>query len=543
MRFVIIELNGRYQESGHPSGGVPRSSAASRRVFRFDRFYELVDRIAKRKSPERVLVIRRENFSLPAFGALEEVAAALKRLAAAGKELYYYASEYEVTDCVLASACTHRILHPLGTVSFTGISLRGLFFRNLIDKHGIGVTVIRRGRYKSAADPFRTDRYDEHSRAQYEALVEGAVARMREMVGGVIPGELLEEMIGGRILSAPEALQSSFAHDLCPLETFVTQWKEGKGKKIREWKAGKLRGAYGSGPRVAVLFFEGAITEGDTHRSPLLGNTLGDRALIRSIRALRKSRRVKAVVFRVNSGGGSAIASESILRELEALGEKKPLVVSMGPLAGSGGYWISTTGRRLFALPTTITGSVGVITLFFDLSRFLSEKGITTDCVKRGDSADLGSALRPLSESERKQIDTVVEHLYQLFLERVATFRGMTPEQADRLGEGRLWLGSAARQEGLVDETGGLRDAIEYARSLVGAKTVRLLFRPRVKPSLATRFLRDARGAGTNAPGGTTNAALSALAGELLALQGRPLFADEFLPFLQADYHDHGVPT
>ncbi|TVR68053.1 MAG: signal peptide peptidase SppA, partial [Spirochaetaceae bacterium] len=498
MKYTVIELNGRYQESGQPSGGFPRTGAASRRVFRFDRFYELVERILKRKTPTRVLVIRREHFSVPAFGALEEISAALGRLAAAGKELYYYASEYEAADCVLAAACSRRIVHPLGTVSFLGVALPGLFFRNLIDTHRIGVTVIRRGRYKSAADPFRTERYDEHSRAQYLALVEGAVGTMREAVKDVIPPDVLDEMIGGRILTAPEARQSGLVQELCPLETLVTRWKEEK-KKMREWKPGKLRGACGSGPRVAVLFFEGSITEGDTRRSPLLGNTLGDRAIIRSIRALRKSRRIKAVVFRVNSGGGSAIASENILRELEALGEKKPLVVSMGPVAGSGGYWISTTGRRLFALPTTITGSIGVITLFFDVSRFLSDHGITADCVKEGGSADLGSALRPLSEAERGRIDAVVDHLYRLFLQRVAAFRGMTPEEVDLLGEGRLWLGSAALQAGLVDENGGLRDAIEHARSLIGAKSVRLLFRPRVKPALATRLLRDAQGARSDA--------------------------------------------
>ena len=324
---------------------------------------------------------------MPAFGGLEEIRAALQRLTDAGKEVYYYAPEYDSSDCFLSSACSRRVLHPLGKVSFLGKAISSVFFKKLLDKYSVDVTVIRRDRYKSAADSFRGEKYDEYARRQYQDLLDGLVESMRKAITGSSKSngnkgfseKILDEMLDGRIFTAPEALEAGMVDDLRTIDDLTNQWH---AEKIRRKSSGKVLGRFGSGARVAVLVFEGMIVEGGSRRSPVFGQAIGDRPMVKLIRNLRRSRKIKAVIFRINNNGGSAVASENILRELVALHKTKPLVISMGPVAGSGGYWISTTGRRLFALPTTITGSIGVLSILFNLSKLLYKHGLTTDSIK-----------------------------------------------------------------------------------------------------------------------------------------------------------------
>ena len=482
MQYVRLELSGKYREVGPQ---IPIFGGGPKQHFRFDLFFAHVERIRKSRAIKHVLVERKKGFSVPPFGGLEEVRAALERLTRAGKEVWYHAPEYQTYDCVLAAACRHRIMHPLGQVSFPGLALPSVFFKNLLDKQQVEATVIRKGTYKSGADNLRTEKFDKSAREQYQALLDGTVESMKEAatrsaVSGQASGftpELLDEMIEGRIFTAKEALEKKMVDELRTLEDLINEWKK---KKARERPVGVPIFRLGTGKKVVVLAFEGMIIDGSNRRHPLFGQASGDQAMVKTIRSLRKSRRVKAVIFRINSGGGSPTASENILRELAALSEKKPLVISMGPIAGSGGYWISTTGRKLFALPTTITGSIGVLSVYFNLARLLQKHGITTDAIRRGESADMGSALRGLTEKERKTIEGMIDSLYGEFIERVAKFRGLTPEKVDELGQGRIWLGKDAVKHKLVDQTGGLYDAIEYVKEILKAKRVKITFKPKM---------------------------------------------------------------
>ena len=511
MHYATLELSGQYHEIGPQVGGI--AGAAIQPQFRLDLFYGQIKRLVKSRSIQRVLIHRRKGFSVPAFGGLEEIGAALRRLSDAGKQLYYYAPEYDAFDCVLSSVCERRIIHPLGAVSFLGIAQQNMFFKRLLDTHAIGVEVIRRGRYKSAADRFRTEKHDAYARRQYQVLVDGAVAAMRQAVlrtptgfGREPMGEkILCEMLAGRILNAPEARESWVVDELRAINDLTNEWKT---EKIKEKTIRRRRHLFAFGPRVAVLVYEGMIVEGDSQHNPLFGQAIGDRPMVKAIRALRESRRVKAVVFRINSGGGSAVASENILRELVALRAKKPLVISMGPVAASGGYWIASTGDRLFALPTTITGSIGVVTLFFNLAELLRNHGITTDCIKCGVSADLGSAFRSLTDKERAAIDGVVQFLYDAFLGRVSQVRNMAPEAVHALGEGRVWLGGEAVRHNLVDAVGGLHDAIVYAKTLIKSDKARVTFGPRGKRPFIARFL------GGRSAWALTDAGVAAATGE-----------------------------
>ena len=538
MRYVQLELQGQYHEIGPQVKGLAGTGGTKR--FQFDQFWEQTERIARSRSIGRVLVVRREGFAVSAFTAVHEVAEALRRLVTAGKEVWYVAAGYSAVDCVIAAACSRRVLHPLGTLSFAGVSGTALFFQKLMrDKH-IGVEVIRRGRYKSAADPFRTSKHDRYSREQLQALVDGAVDEMRRGLESAaeFSSPLIDEMLGGRIFTAAEALERGLVHRLSAPGDLTRAWKK---EKVRVVSAPKTKGHVGRGKRVAVLVFEGAVVDGESRRDPLVGQAIGDVTMVKAIRALAADRRTRAVVFRINSPGGSATASENVLRELAALNEKKPVVVSMGPMAGSGGYWIATTGRRLFAHPSTITGSIGVIMLYFDLSRFLARHGITTDHVARGDSADLGSPLRPLTKAERDAVDGVVEQLYREFLNRVATFRGKSAEEVHALGEGRVWLGRDALAHNLVDELGGLSDAIAHARALIGATRARVSFGPKVKQSLIAQLIAArtqavsgglAGGAGLSTVGAASAGSLeaaTAIAAACRSLHGVPLFVDPLL--------------
>jgi protease IV len=552
MHYVKLELAGRYQEIGFRTMS-PRE--VGKKYFRLDLFYMQIERILEIRPAPLVIIERQKGFSVPAFGGLEEIRAALQRLKDAGITVYYYAPEFDLTDCLLSSACKHRILHPLGQVSFPGMAMPSLFFKKLLDNHQVDVTVIRRDRYKSAADTLRTEKYDRYARSQYQALLDGLMAILKDTVMSSseephgFTSEMLDSMIAGRILTAPEALESGLVDDLRTFGDITNEWEK-KGIKRRSVKRRRFR--FGSVPRVAVLVLEGMIVDGDDRRNPLFGPGTGDRSIIRYIRALKNNPRIRAVVFRINSGGGSATASENILRELAALHEKKPLVISMGPVAGSGGYWISATGRRLFALPTTITGSIGVLTLYFNIARLLEKYGITTDCIRHGDSADLGSAYRPLTEKEHRTISSIVEFLYQEFISRVAGFRKISPEKVHKLGEGRIWLGKEAVRHNLVDETGGLHDAVAFIKGIIGAKEVRISFEPRqpyivrllarwrtngnLMPEIEepacpgaeafTRTLASLNTGGAAAPGFT---APQEIARACLAVHGQLLFIDPLL--------------
>lgn len=518
MRYVSIELNGRYRESG----------PEKRKTFRFDRFYEQVERILAKRSVRRVLVHRREAWQVPLFGVAEEVAGALGRLVQSGREVWYYSASWEAVDCVCGAACTHRVAHPLGTVSFPGVAVPGIFFRELLDTNKIGVDVIRRGRYKSAADPFRTDQFDDSTREQYQSIADGVVCCSSASVAGLIPEDSLTAMLSGEIFTTPDAASRGIITETCTVDSLLGRWKE---EKHREKKIGKLRGRFGRGRQVAVLCFEGAITDGESRRNSPAGPLVGDRTMVKEIRDLRKNRRVKAVVFRINSGGGSATASESILRELAALNEKKPVVISMGPVAGSGGYWVSATGRRVYANATTLTGSIGVLTVFFNLAELLRTHGITVDTIRQGPSADLGTALRPLTEEERRRIDGIVGFLYGQFLRTVADARNMTPEAVDALGQGRVWLGAEAVEKGLVDHVGGLHEAIRYAASLLGVSRVQVVFKPRVRRSLLMRALEPVGSISATTP--------MAVARHCIQIHGKPLLVDPVLARIAA----HGRQT
>ena len=486
MKYLVIELKGTYCEIGAQT----QSFSSPKKLFRLDRLMELAAWAKKKKSIGKVLVIRHQDFIAPSFGALQSICAVLNDLAQQNKELWYYATDYDLIDIYLSNACTNRAIHPLGSFSFRGLAWQQMFFKKLLDKHGIEVEVFRRGSYKSAADPFRCESLDQCNREQLERLLEVTLQTLSSeiMQDSAYSEQLMSSLLNGATLTAKETVAKQLAAEAVSEHELRNRWKK---SKISEVCKKRYKGAYGSGTRIAVLVFEGAIIDGSNREDALMGQCIGDDFMVKHIRKLRENKRIKGVVFRINSGGGSATASESILRELRLLAEEKPLVVSMGPIAASGGYWISTAAQKVFAQATSITGSIGVIMLHMSIQKPLEGLGITSDVVKQGEFADFGSALRSLSQTERDVLEQMTEHYYQEFLQLVGDARSMSPEQVHTYAEGRVWTGVDAQKHGLIDQLGGLKEALCHLAEALNAERLKIEFHPQVKQSWLVKMVNS----------------------------------------------------
>ena len=492
MSYVRLVLSGSYHETGIQTRGL--SSAARNAGFRFDVFFLKVEALKRKKDVKKVLIECRQDFSALAAG-LEEIRERIEALKACGKEVYFYSSSYSGPQLYLAAACSYRLIHPMGTVRFFGLSQSFLFARRIMRRFGIDSEIIRRGGYKSAGDRFRTDKLEEPNREQYEHFMSTVMDSLREGIksGFDKNNDDIEQLIGGRVLTADAAADASWIDEIVTAGEFLERWKTQGDKEFKFRKTPEKAGHGFSfvSRQIAVLVFEGAIVDGHSRRDPVMGQAVGAVSFIPRIRELRDDRKVKAVVFRINSGGGSAFASEEITAELRLLAGKKPLIVSMSEIAGSGGYWISCCGRKTFALPTTLTGSIGVISIYLAWHRLLENIGLTHDTIRKGEYADTGSPLRAMTDRERNIIELEIENMYRGFVDMVAGFRKISPDDVDAAAQGRVWPGSSARDYKLVDEMGGLSDAVRAAAEEAGISRPVVRFYPEVKHGLIERLIMN----------------------------------------------------
>lgn len=523
MAYTRILLSGSYHDG--PTREGLSVGGRSRPRFRYDHFLERAHRALRSRRIGTIVIDHRADFSPGGFAAVESLRAELLRLADAGKQLVYCCEDCDFLTLYLASACATRIIHPSGELRVLGIARSFLFFRRLLDRFGARVTVLRRGQYKSAADAFRRDSLDPHNREQYEAFYRGVHSRMLETIArslGKAPGDL-DVLIEGHVLPAEQAVSHGWMTRAATVHEIRRDLEKEEKQKHRQTK---LRGRIGRrGAGIAVLFLDGAICDGESRRDPVLGRCVGDRSFVREIRSLADDTRTRAVLLRVNSPGGSALASESIRRELVYLHRKKPVAVSMANVAGSGGYWVATEADRVFAEAGTLTGSIGVVMLVTELETTLKRQGITSDVVRTGRFADLAGPFRRMSRDEHHLLDARIEQVYEDFLERAAAARHMSREEIERVAGGRVWSGADAVSIGLVDELGGLPEALEWLRSHLGTRRVALRFRPVVKQSVVERVLAKRLSAHLDGgvPGSAAAAAGVELGASLSALTGRPL--------------------
>lgn len=489
-RYVTIRLKGQYAETGPLVSGL--SATARKSLFRLDELLQTVEWILKRSRVTTVIVHRTEEFTGASLAGYESIRRLIMKLRDADRDVIYYAVNYGLEDLFLASVCTRRVIHPLGSISFYGKALNKLYFGRLLSKQSVGVDIIRHGRYKSAMSTLSSDRVDRYDREQLERVLRVMVERVRTLITSdmMLSDTALESMLNGEPVRAADALERGWVERVDDIQGVLETLSD-----LRSAKVGKPKARLGrSGPNVSVLFFDGAIDHGSNRKSILLGQIMGSDWYVKQLRKIRKSKKIKAVVLRVNSPGGSATASEEIRREIDRIRETKPVIVSMGQVAASGGYWISAKADRVFAQKFTITGSIGVISALFYLRDFLKKHGITASVVKYGDHADLGSTLRKMSIEERRIFEQEVRHIYDQFLELVAEGRKLDHEAVSNIAEGRIWSGEDAMQNGLIDEIGDLHSALDYAAAVLGVSSIEAHFGPRVRRPLVTRLIGDGAG-------------------------------------------------
>lgn len=408
------------------------------------------------------------------FATLKEVRTALERFRAAGKPIVAYNMNWEEREYYLSSVADNIVLNPLGALEIDGLSAEPLFLAGALEKYGIGVQVTRVGKFKSAVEPFLLTKLSPENRQQTQKLLGDVWGEWRTAVGKsrkLSPPQLQAIADNQGLLLATEAQQRGLVDKVAYFDQVLGQLKKltGDDKEDKTFRqislneyaevSGKSLGLErNSENQIAVVYAEGEIVDGEGG----VREVGGDR-FAKIFRQLRQDQDIKAVVLRVNSPGGSAIASEVMQREVQLTHQVKPVVVSMGDLAASGGYWIVTDANRIFAEPNTITGSIGVFGLLLNVQKLANNNGVTWDVVKTGRYADSQTVSRPKSPQELALSQRSVNRIYKLFLSKVVQGRKLPEQKVAEIAQGRVWSGVAAKQIGLVDEIGGLDAAIQYA--------------------------------------------------------------------------------
>ncbi|MBQ8745110.1 MAG: signal peptide peptidase SppA [Rikenellaceae bacterium] len=402
---------------------------------------------------------------------LEEVRDYITAFKESGKFVVAYGEVYSQGGYYLASVADSIYLNPVGEMDWRGLAMQVMFYKGALDKLGIEPQVFRHGTFKSAVEPYIMSRMSPENRTQMETIASSIwgtmvadIAKERNlsidslnMFATDLSAMMAEDALANRMVDGlkyedevEDILREKLELDADEDITFVT---------LGEYIAANPYTPSYSDNKIEVIYAEGQIVQGTSEQGTLGSSTLADQ-----LAEARLDEEVKAVVLRVNSPGGSALASEVIWREMELLRQQKPVIVSMGDYAASGGYYISAPADAIIADATTLTGSIGVFGLMFNAEKALNNKlGITIDVAKTNPSADMGMPFRAVSSNERAKIMRSIEQVYSTFVNHVADGRNMTFDSVDAIGQGRVWTGNDGNRIGLVDEIGGLKYAIAVA--------------------------------------------------------------------------------
>ena len=399
----------------------------------------------------------------------------LEEFKKSGKFVYAYANYYTQGEYYLNSVADQVYLNPMGEVDFKGLSSEIIYMKDLQEKSGVKMEVIRHGKYKSAVEPFLAQEMSPENREQMTVLLNSVwntivadISKSRKL--SVAQLNAIANTLGARTpeLALANKLVDKVAyedeyHDMIRAKLKVDKKEKYDIVSITDYakKAASTVEDYSKDDIIAVIYAQGEIAggEGDV-------NVIGEGSIKRSLQEARDDKDVKAIVLRVNSPGGSALTSELIWREIEITKKVKPVVVSMGNYAASGGYYIAANADRIFAEPNTITGSIGVFGMLPNMNQLGKNIGINAEQVKTHENASGYSVFEPIDENFKGFVLESIEKTYATFLKRVADGRKMTTEQVDAIAQGRVWTGVDAHKLGLVDEIGGLDAAIKYAAKL-----------------------------------------------------------------------------
>jgi len=405
---------------------------------------------------------------------------ALEDFKKSGKFVMAYANSYSQKEYYLNSVANTVYINPVGDFDFKGLSAELMFFKDLQEKSGVKMEVIRHGKYKSAVEPFLDNKMSDANREQTMSLLNSVWSSVLADISKSrnISVTKLNEIASELLARTPEMAKAEklvdviayedVYHDAIRKKLKVDKDEDYNKISIKDYarKVATTSESNDSQDKIAVIYAQGEIMSGEGDV-----NTIGEGSMNRSLIEARKDENVKAIVLRINSPGGNALTSDLIWREIELTKKVKPVVVSMGNYAASGGYYIACNANTIFAENNTITGSIGVFGILPNFTQLATKIGVHTEQVKTNENASEYSPFVPMDEKFKAVTLESVEHIYKTFVSHVAVGRKMTVAQVDSIGQGRVWSGEQALKIGLVDKIGGLDDAIKEAASLAKTKT------------------------------------------------------------------------
>ncbi len=439
---------------------------------------QILESIEKAKNDDRIEGIYLDLTSInTGMATVEEIRDALNDFKKSKKWIISYSEVYTQKTYYLASVADKVYLNPAGIMELRGLANQLMFFKNMLEKLEIDVQIIRHGKFKSAVEPFMLEKMSDSNREQMQKILNTMWGSMLNQVSGSRSikiskiNKLADEL---KIQDAKDAKKYNFVDGLMYKDELLAELRKklkvGEDDEIQYVSLGKYMKAKSkkkkkktsSDNKIAVVYASGSIVSGTSDK-----DNMGSETISKAIREARLDDDVKAIVLRVNSPGGSALASDVMWREVVLAKKAKPVVVSMGDVAASGGYYIACAADKIVASEKTITGSIGVFGVIPNMQGFFNNKmGITFDGVKTNEHGDIMTVFRPLTAEEKDIIQLGVEKIYDDFITKVADGRGMTKEEIDAIGQGRVWVGADALEIGLVDEIGGLTKAIDIAKGL-----------------------------------------------------------------------------
>lgn len=475
--MLVFDLSTQITD-GKPDASLVLQQALSGNYRKQMSLRSVLDALEKARTDKRIVGVYLDardtsGTGSAGFATLKEIRKALRKFRDTGKKVLAYGVGWGEKEYYLSSVADTIVVNPFGAMEINGLSSQPMFLAGALEKFGVGVQIVRVGKFKGAVEPFILKQLSPENREQIQKLLDDLWAEWRGTVGKsrkMTPQQLQIIADTKGILEASEAKDNSLVDKVAYFDQVVTELKkitktDSKEKSftqidLKEYAqiADKNLAKTSSENKIAVVYAEGSIVDGNGD-----GEEVGGNRYAKIFRNLRQDKDVKAVVLRVNSPGGSATASEIIQREIRLTRDVKPVVVSMGDTAASGGYWIAVDSNRIFAEPNTITGSIGVFGSIPNFQKLANDNGITWDSVKTGRYADIGTVTRPKSEEELAIFQRSVNRVYNKFLDKVAKGRNLPQSKVAEIAQGRVWSGKTAKDIGLVDEIGGLDAAIEYA--------------------------------------------------------------------------------
>ncbi|REJ77458.1 MAG: signal peptide peptidase SppA [Acidobacteria bacterium] len=445
-------------------------------------FSSLLTQLRKAKADKRIgAVLVDIEFSGLGWAKADELRRAMKDFRDSGKPLYAYSELGTNKEYYVAAAAEKIYMPPTGDIYITGFAANAMFYRGSLDKLGIEPEVIQIGKYKNAPDAYARKEMSEGQREVLNAVLDDLYGRLVSSISEdrKIDRERVIELIDEAPYNAVQAADKSIG--LIDGALYRDEVYKELHKRLGYAEEDELRtiseGSYkqvpsetlglNDGERIAVIYASGAISTGRSNNSPFGSQTVGSDTIVSAVNSAADDESIKAIVLRVDSPGGSALASDLMWHALEKAKEKKPVVVSMGDYAASGGYYIACNANKIVAEPSTLTGSIGVFLGKPVLKGFYDWVGVSNEYILRGKNAGIFRETEKWTDDERAQFQEQANNIYyNNFVPKVATGRGMNNEQVDSIGQGRVWTGAQAKRNGLVDEIGGLEKAIEIAKEL-----------------------------------------------------------------------------